>query len=100
MITTETTKGLRERPMLFGIRGELIMPMIAIIVAESVLFVVFMVLFFFKKQYGIAFFGLIFWIVFVVATIIGFRIYSTDKMYKKVKKRADIITNKDLTDYL
>lgn len=100
MITTETTKGLREKPMLFGIRGELIMPMIAIIVAESVLFVVFMVFFFFKKQYGISFLGLFFWLVFVVVTIIGFRNYSTDKMYKNVKSRADIITNKDLKDYL
>lgn len=100
MITTETTKGLKERPMLFGIRGEIIMVMVTFIVAESVLGLVFMVLSFFKKQYLFAFLMILFWVISVVSTVIGFRIYSTEKPYKNIKKRADIITNKNLKDYL
>lgn len=100
MYSDRSLKGLKETPMLFGVRGRYVMMMVAGLVIVSLLSVCGMVLFFFAKKFAIGFLILAFWFIEMFLVFSFFRWISIEKDFKKIKKRPEIITNKDLIDYL
>ncbi|MDR4895103.1 MULTISPECIES: hypothetical protein [unclassified Chryseobacterium] len=100
MYSEANLKGTKETPMVFGVRGRLIMLLVASEVLETVICVILMVAFFFNKKIALGFLVLAFWLIGFFFIFIFFRWISTVKDFKKIKKRPDIITNKNLIDYL
>lgn len=100
MYKSPNTKGMRETPMIFGVRGKLMMPMITVIVADLLGFFIAMVLFFFKKEWKIGFILMFLMVVSIIAILLIFRFLSVQKEYKRIKKRPDLITNRDLKDFI
>ncbi|WP_336691123.1 MULTISPECIES: hypothetical protein [unclassified Chryseobacterium] len=100
MYSDQSLKGLKETPMFFGVRGRYVMIMVASMIVASLLLVCGMVLFFFAKKIAIGFLILAFWFIEMFLIFSFFRWISIEKDFKKIKKRPEIITNKDLNDYL
>lgn len=100
MYSDRSLKGLKETPMIFGVRGRYVMLLVGALVVETMVTVVAMVLFFFQKKFAIGFFILAMWFIGLILIFFFFRWVSVEKDFKKIKKRPEIITNKDLIDYL
>jgi len=100
MITTETAKGLKESPMLFGIKGQYMMILLTICIIETLISVVAMSLTFFSKNFAGGVVSLFAGLFVVILTLIVFRNISDEKEYKHVKSRPEIVSNKDLLDYI
>lgn len=100
MFTDRNLKGLKETPTTFGVRGRYIMLMVAMCMVVSFASIVIMVMLFFAKNFVFGFLMIPLWIIGVILVMSIFRYLSVQKEYKNIKKRAEIISNKDLIDYL
>jgi uncharacterized membrane protein len=100
MIITETTKGLKESPMLGGIKGRYMMILLAICIVETLICVVGMAICFFSKNFPGGIISLFLGFFAIAVTLIFFRNISQEKDYKSIKIRPEIISNQNLQDYI
>ncbi|MDR1926956.1 MAG: hypothetical protein LBQ13_04770 [Endomicrobium sp.] len=100
MITTESYKNLKDAPKIFGIKASFMMYFILILILELLVTIVSMILFFIKKSIGGGFGSILIGCSIIIVTYLFFEYASKQKKFKKIKKRAEIISNINLNQFL
>lgn len=100
MITTETYKNLKDAPKIFGIKASFMMYFLMVFILDLLLTIVAMAIFFFNKSITGGFLSLFVGLGFIVITYLIFEYLGKQKRFKKVKTRAEIISNINLKQFL
>jgi len=100
MLSFETAKNLEETPLFMGIKGRYFMLLVACIITILVLFIFMTVLSIIIHNYGLIFLAFFGCMLLLLISFSVFRKISKPKRYKVLKQRPDLVSNKNLQDFL